>query len=206
MVNVAVPAVLLGSWTFVFVMTAREFLLGASIGVISSLPMYALQTSGYLDGIFMGFSMMNMFDPLSAAQTSVLAQVKFLVSIWFFLYWNGHMLIAQALIESLKLVPPGIALWPKVADAPWIDWLQRLFWIAMKLDLPIFGSVLLADVGLGFVARTVPQMNVFVLGIPLKITVGFFVLMGVLPSTVDIFHQEIERAVEYALVGIHYWR
>jgi flagellar biosynthetic protein FliR len=206
MVNVEIPAVLLGSWTFVFVMTVREFLLGASVGLISSLPLYALQVSGYMDGIYMGFNMMNMFDPLSAQQTSVLAQVKYLLAIWFFLHWNGHILILRAMVESLKLVPPGVGMWPKTGDVPWMDWLQRLFVIAMKLDLPILGSVILAEVGLGFVARTVPQMNVFVLGIPLKICVGFFVLLAILPSCVDVFHGEIERAVEYALSGIYYWR
>ena len=204
--DVQIPAVLLGGWMYVFVLTAREFLLGASIGIISSFPLYALQTSGYMDGMLMGFNMMNMFDPLSASQTSVVAQIKYLLAIWFFLHWNGHVLMIQALVESVRLVPPGVAMWSRGVSLPWADFLQRIFITALRLSLPIFGSVLLADVGLGFVARTVPQMNVFVLGIPLKISVGFFVLLVVLPSGVDIFHGEIESAVEYALSGIHFWR
>jgi flagellar biosynthetic protein FliR len=206
LINVSVPTVLLGSWTYVFVMTVREFLLGASVGLISSLPLYALQVSGYIDGMIMGFNMMNMFDPLSAQQSSVLAQIKYLLAIWFFLHWNGHILIARALVESIKLVPPGVVMWSGTSRVPWLDWLQRLFVIAMSLSLPVLGSVILADVGLGFVARTVPQMNVFVLGIPLKISVGFLVLLAVIPSMVDIFHVELERAVEYALSGVFYWR
>jgi flagellar biosynthetic protein FliR len=89
---------------------------------------------------------------------------------------------------------------------PWIDYLQRAFLIGMKISLPIFGSVVLAEVGLGFVARTVPQMNVFVLGIPLKTAIGLFVLLTILPSTVDLFHGEIESAVIWALEGIHFLR
>ena len=204
--DVSVPAVLLGSWTYVFIMTAREFILGAAVGFISSLPLYALQASGYIDGMIMGFNMMNMFDPLSAQQSSVLAQVKYLLAIWFFLYWDGHLLIVRALVESVKLVPPGVSMWPGTGSVPWLDWLQRLFVIAMSLSLPVLGSVILADVGLGFVARTVPQMNVFVLGIPLKISVGFLVLLAVIPSMVEILHADLERAVEYALYGIFYWR
>jgi flagellar biosynthetic protein FliR len=204
--NVSIPTVLLGNWIYVIVMTAREFLLGASVGLISSLPLYALQVSGYIDGMIMGFNMMNMFDPLSSQQSSVLSQVKYLLAIWFFLHWNGHILVMRALVESIKLVPPGVGMWPGTGGAPWLDWLQRLFVIAMSLSLPVLGSVILSDVGLGFVARTVPQMNVFVLGIPLKISVGFIVLLTVIPSMVDIFHVELERAVEYALSGIFYWR
>jgi flagellar biosynthetic protein FliR len=206
LINVEVPAVLLSSWPYVFVMAGREFLLGAAIGLFSSLPLYAMQASGYLDGMLMGLNMMNMFDPLSAAQTSVIAQIKYLLAIWFFLRWNGHILIVRALVESFRLLPPGVAMWTARGDVPWIDWLQQIFILAARLSLPVFASVILADVGLGFVARTVPQMNVFVLGIPLKIAVGFFVLLSALPSCVDLFHGEIERAVEYALVGIHFWR
>ena len=206
LVNVTVPAVLLGSWTYLFIMAGREFLIGASIGFISSLPLYAMQTSGFFDSTLMGFNMMNIFDPLSASQISVLAQLKYLIAIWFYLHWNGHMLLVQALTESVKLVPVGIGMWDSMKEMPWLDWLGNIFVLALKLSLPIFGAVLLADVGLGFVARTVPQMNVFVLGIPLKICMGFFVLLTILPSSVDIFHGEIERALEMALKGIHYWR
>lgn len=205
-VNVTVPAPLLGSWTYLFIMAGREFLIGASVGFISSLPLYAMQTSGFFDSTLMGFNMMNIFDPLSASQISVLAQMKYLIAVWFYLHWDGHMLLVQALTESVKLVPVGIGMWNSVAEMPWLDWLGQIFVIALKLSLPIFGAVLLADVGLGFVARTVPQMNVFVLGIPLKICMGFFVLLTILPSSVDLFHGEIERAVEIALKGIHYWR
>ena len=207
LVNVAVPAVLLGSWTYLFIMAGREFLIGASIGLISSLPLYAMQTSGFFDSTLMGFNMMNIFDPLSASQISVLAQMKYLIAVWFYLHWDGHMLLVQALTESIKLVPVGIGLWDNAfKEIPWIDWLGRIFVIALKLSLPIFGAVLLADIGLGFVARTVPQMNVFVLGIPLKICIGFFVLLTILPSSVDLFHAEIERGIDIALKGIHYWR
>jgi flagellar biosynthetic protein FliR len=204
--NVSVPTLLLGSWLYVFIMTVREFLIGAALGFISSLPLYALQSSGYVDGMIMGFNMMNMFDPLSSQQSSVLAQVKYFIAIWFFLRWDGHVLLVRALAESINLVPPGTAMWAGSGDVPWLDWLQRLFLIAMSLSLPVLGAVILADVGLGFVARTVPQMNVFVLGIPLKICVGFLVLLAVIPSTVDVIHDEVERAVEYALSGIFYWR
>ncbi len=204
--EVEVPGVLLGSWVYLFIMVGREFLIGTSIGVISSLPIYAMQVSGYFDSTLMGFNMMNIFDPLSVSQTSVLAQMKYLLAIWFYLHWNGHMLLIQALSESIKLVPIGIGVWDGAGEIPWLEWLGTIFVIALKMSLPIFGSLLLAEVGLGFVARTVPQMNVFVLGIPLKIAMGFFVLLMVFPSSVDIFHKEIERAVEWAVRGIHFWR
>ena len=206
MVEIEIPTVLLSSWLYIAIMGVREFIIGAAVGFISSLPLYAMQVSGYLDSTLMGFNMMNMFDPMSSTQTSVLAQLKYLLAIWFFLHWDGHVLLIQALSESIKLVPVGSGTWGGAVGLPWIDWLQRAFVIALQLSLPIFGAILLAEIGLGFVARTVPQMNVFILGIPIKICMGFFLLLTLLPVSVDVFHAQIERAVLWALEGIHYWR
>lgn len=205
-VDVAVPLAVFGSWQYVIVMGIREALIGASVGFISNMPIYAMQFSGFFDSTVMGFTMMNIMDPTMNAQVAVLAQLKNMIAIWFFLRWNGHMLLVQGLVESVRLVPPGAGMWGAVGQFPWLGWLQSAYVIALRLSLSVIGSVLLAEIGLGFVARTVPQMNVFVLGIPLKITIGLFVLMTVLPSTVDIFHKEIERALVWALEGIHYWR
>jgi flagellar biosynthetic protein FliR len=204
--DASIPAVTLGSLSFLIVMAVREFLIGAAIGFVSGMPLYALQLSGFMDGTFMGLNMMNVFDPMSETQTSVIAQMTYMLAIRFYLHWDGHILLVRALAESVRLVPVGVSLWEASDSIPFVDWLQRVFVLAMKISLPIFGAVVLADVGLGFVARTVPQMNVFALGIPLKISVGLFVLLTILPSTVDIFHREIEGAVLWALEGIHFLR
>jgi flagellar biosynthetic protein FliR len=84
--------------------------------------------------------------------------------------------------------------------------MQRALVLAMRMVLPFFGALLLADVGLGFVARTVPQMNIFVLGLPLKVALGFFLLMVVLPMSIDLIHGEVERVVETALGILQVWR
>jgi flagellar biosynthetic protein FliR len=202
----SIPAVTLGSFYFLLIMASREFLIGSALGFISGIPLYAFQTSGFIDGTLMGLNMMNMFDPTSQTQVSVLAQMKYMLAIWFYLHWDGHILLIRALVESVRLVPVGVSIWETANSLPWIQWMQYVFIIAMKISLPIFGSVILAEVGLGFVARTVPQMNVFVLGIPLKIGVGLFVLLTVLPGTVDIFHGEIENAVSLALAGIGFMK
>jgi flagellar biosynthetic protein FliR len=205
-VDASVPGILLENWGYLFIMAGREFLIGAAIGFISGIPLYSLQISGFIDGTLMGLNMMNIFDPLSESQTSALAQMKYLLAIWFYLHWDGHMLLVNALSESVRLVPIGVRMWQIPDSIPWIDWIQRAFMTAVKISLPIFGAILLAEVGLGFVARTVPQMNVFVIGIPLKICMGLIVLLMILPTAVDIFHGEIERAVEWALEGIHFLR
>jgi flagellar biosynthetic protein FliR len=204
--DTSVPAVTLGSLVLTVLMALREFLIGAVLGFLSSMPIYALQVSGFLDGTKMGLNLMDMFDPTLQTQVSVLAQMKYLLAIWYYLYWDGHMLLIRALMESVRIVPVGIALWENPISEPLIEWLQSVFVLAMRISLPVFAAVLLGEIGLGFVARTVPQMNVFILGIPLKIGIGFFILLAILPGTVDVFYPEIERAVSTALSGIRLLR
>ena len=203
-VDASIPAVTLGSLVLTVLMAVREFLIGAALGFISGIRLYALQVSGYLESTQMGLMMMNTLDPTLQTQIPVLAQLKYFLAIWFYLHWDGHLLLIRALIESVRLVPVGISIWEDPFGKPLVEWIQNVFVIAMRISLPLFGAVLLGEIGLGFVARTVPQMNVFLLGIPLKISIGFLVLLIVLPGTVDIFHSEIENAVSLALSGIRF--
>jgi flagellar biosynthetic protein FliR len=194
------------SWTSILLTATREFLIGAVIGILAALPLYALQISGELIGISMGLSMVSLMDPLSETQASIIGQLQFLVGLWFFFRWNGHLLMTRSVVESLRLVPPGTL----VLTIPWNlgmgEWLQQAFVLSLRFVLPFYGAILLADVGLGFLARTVPQMNIFVLGLPLKIALGFFILMVVLPVTVEIMAEQMEKYVEMALRGATAWR
>ena len=201
-----VPLVLFESWTSVLVLGLREFFIGMIIGFLAALPLYALQISGELIGISMGFAMVSLMDPLSETRASIIGQLQFLVGLWFFFRWNGHLLMTQAVVESLRLIPPGrLVFWP-LTDLGLGAWLQQAFVLSLRFVLPFYGAIMLADVGLGFLARTVPQMNIFVLGLPLKIALGFFVLMIVLPVAVEIMAEYMETYVEFALREATAWR
>lgn len=201
-----VPVLLFENWASVSILALREFFVGVIIGFLAALPLYALQISGELIGISMGFSMVSLMDPLSEAQASIIGQLQFLVGLWFFFRWNGHLLMTQAVVESLKLIPPGrLVFWP-VSDLGLGSWLQQAFVLSLRFVLPFYGEILLADVGLGFLARTVPQMNIFVLGLPLKIALGFFILTIVLPVAVEIMAGQMEKYVELALREATAWR
>jgi flagellar biosynthetic protein FliR len=202
----AISAVLFESWVSIFFLALRELFVGVAIGLFSTLPLAALQVAGEQASVNMGFSMASVMDPLTQRQTSIVGQLQFLVGLWFYFRWNGHLLLVQAVAESLRLVPPGTLSWIPAGDLSIGGWLTALFRLAIKIVVPIYGAMLLADIGLGFLARTVPQMNIFVLGLPLKIAVGFFVLTLVLPLSVDLLYGEMERWLEFALAVTAAWR
>lgn len=202
----AIPMILFESWLSIFFLALRELLVGVIIGLLATLPLVALQISGEQIGIAMGFSMANLMDPLAQTQSSVIGQLQFLVGLWFYFRWNGHLLLVQAVIESLSLVPLAQLSWLPTHDMALGEWLQAAFRLAVKIVIPFYCALLLADIGLGFLARTVPQMNIFVLGLPMKVALGFLVLTAALPLTVDMLYGQIERWIEFALASTTAWR
>ena len=188
------------------ILAVRELIIGLSFGFLSSLPLVAVRLAGEQIGTVMGFSMAQVMDPMTQAETSLVGQLNFLVALWFYFHWNGHLLMIRAIIESIKLVPLGQLSFLPAGDAAVGTWLQNLFSIGMRIVVPFYCALVLSDIGLGFLARTVPQMNIFVVGLPVKVALGFFVLAAVLPLVVDMLFPLMERWIEFALGAIMLWR
>ena len=201
-----IPLVLFDSWISVSAVLLREFLIGVALGLLAALPLTALQVSGEKIGISMGFSMANVMDPTMQQQMSLIAQLQFLVGIWFYFRWNGHLLMVQAVAESVRLIPLAKIPFMPITDMSIGAWLSAVTVIALRMTIPFYCTLLLADVGLGFLARTVPQMNIFVLGLPLKVALGFFVLIATLPLTVEMIFGLMEPWIEFALASATAWR
>jgi flagellar biosynthetic protein FliR len=99
-----------------------------------------------------------------------------------FLVTNGHHVLITALFQSFDLVPLGTAgIGPKMLDNI-IEVFQQLFSIGFRIAAPIVAAVLITDVVLGIISKTIPQMNVFILGMPLKILIGIIIIMVTIPA------------------------
>ena len=204
--DLSIPTAIFSNWISIILCGTREFFIGTALGFLSALPLYALQVAGELIGNVMGLAMVSLLDPLSEEQSSIIGQLYFLIGLWFFFHWNGHLLLVQSVVESLKLIPIGKISLFIPADMGVGLWLQKLFVLAVRMVLPFYGALLLADIGLGFLARTVPQMNIFVLGLPFKIALGLFLLMVVLPLTVDLISANMREYIEMALKNAMIWK
>ena len=205
--QIIIPLVLFESWVSIVIIALREFVIGAALGLLAFLPLTALHVAGDKTGTTMGLAMANVMDPLSQSQVSIIGQMHIFLGFWFYFHWNGHLLIIRSVIESLQLIPPAAGLSFFASNDMSLGlWLQEAFKLAVRMLIPFYCSILLADVGLGFLARTVPQMNIFVLGLPLKMGLGFFVLLMVLPLIVDILYENMERYIEFALRSITAFR
>lgn len=154
------------------VAAAGEVLVGLLAGVVIRLIFEGVQLAGELAGYQMGLAIAEVIDPASDDQVALLSQFISLLATLVFLVLNGHHWFIRTLVESFQLVPPfGFH-----AHGALLERLVRLtaeaFVIGIKAGAPVIVALLLTTVAFGLVARTVPQMNIFVVSMPVNIAVG----------------------------------
>jgi flagellar biosynthetic protein FliR len=147
-------------------------MLGIAIGFSVKLIFAGVQLAGQLAGYQMGMAIANVMDPSSSQQIPLLAQYNNLVALLIFLTINAHHWFIRALTESYRLIPPlGVHLSGSLMERL-VHLAGNMFAVAIQVGAPVIAALLITSVAFGLVARTVPQMNVFIVAMPLKIAVG----------------------------------
>lgn len=159
-----------------WILVGREVMIGILIGVVGNLMFSAVQLSGQIFGIQVGFGIVNVIDPMSEEQISILGQFEFILAVLIFLSINGHHVLLRLIMESYQILPMNSFFFSESLGYSVVGWLSKMFIIAFKIGLPVIFTLLLVTVSMGILARTVPQMNVFIVGLPIQIFVGLFVL------------------------------
>ena len=159
---------------------AKELTVGALIGFTATLVFMGFLLAGQIIDIQMGFGMVNVIDPLSNLSVSIMGQFKNLLAILVFLAINGHHFLFTALAKSFDIVPLTMFEFSPSVTSHFVGMIANMFVIGLKIGGPAIGVLLITDLALGIIARTVPQMNVFIVAMPLKITVGFIAIISML--------------------------
>lgn len=171
-----------GWWILVF----KEVAAGLILGFVASMIFTAVRLAGEIVDIQMGFAMANVLDPQTQSRVTLMGQFKYLVAILLFLAVDGHHLLITALAQSYTIIPLTQFVIDPVISIFIIKTFVGIFALAFKIASPIIAVLLISDVSLGLVARTVPQIHVFILGFPLKAGLGIFTVALVLPIFVTI--------------------
>lgn len=165
---------------------AKEFLVGITIGYVAYLVYIAIYVAGQLIDMQVGFGMVNVIDPMSNIQIPITANFYFIISMLLFLLANGHHMLIRALFESYNFIPLGTASFGTELMNDILRAFGNIFVIGFRIAAPIVAAILITDVTLGVISKTVPQMNVFVIGMPLKILIGVTVMILTIPMFVNI--------------------
>jgi len=162
----------------------REFLVGLTLGYISYLIFSSIYLAGQLIDMQIGFGMVNVFDPLSNIQVPITSNFYYIMCMLSFLIMNGHHTLIRALFDSYKYVFIGAASFNNYLMEDIIRIFGNMFIVGFKIAAPITAAMLITDVALGVISKTIPQINVFVVGMPLKIFLGVLVMLVTVPMFV----------------------
>jgi len=171
----------------------NEMLIGFIIGLFYKFIFIGVLTGGSIIGYQIGFMFAQTFDANLSNQVSIIGRFWYVLAILFFLSINGHHLIINALAESYTVIPLGNATVGGSAGEMIIKYSAYIFVIALKVASPVIITLFLVDVALGTIAKTMPTMNVFFVGFPIKIGVGLVVMAMSLP----LFTYVLEKALGY---------
>jgi len=169
----------------------KEVAVGFLIGYVATLAFGAFVMAGELVSSDMGLSMAEMVDPLFEDQVSPISQILQLLGLVLFLSINGHHWLINALVFSYKTVPVTGFIETGFTISKVVQMFGGLFISAIKVAAPVMIIMALIVVVSGFLARSMPQLNIFLVIFPLKIIAGFLILAMIFPF--------ITRSMEYLL-------
>ena len=168
-----------------FMLILKEALFGLLTGFTAYFIIAAVQIAGSFIDFQMGFAIANVIDPQTGAQSPLIGQFLYTFALLLMLSVNAHHLLLDGVFYSYQFVPID-QLYLPLGKENVIEFIVRsfnsMFLIAFQMSIPVVGSLFLVDIALGIVARTVPQLNIFVVGLPLKIGVSFILLIVVMAA------------------------
>lgn len=160
---------------------AGEMFIGIAIGFVIRLVFTGVEFAGQIASMQMGIGMASVYDPIHGAQINVLGKFLSVMTLLMFLSVNGHLMIIMTLKKSFDIIPPYGAHFNAPVMENIIVFSRELFLIAVKFAAPVMAILLFTNVALGVMARTVPQLNMFVIGFAITIFVGFVMISVSLP-------------------------
>lgn len=167
----------------------KELAVGIILGFSSYLVFASLFLAGQIIDTQIGFGMVNVLNPLHDSQIPLTGNFLYILTLLFFLMMNGHHVLLTALFKSYNVLPVNSFVFNDMLFNNLLNVFYETFAIGFKISLPIIAASLLAEISLGILTKTVPQMNVFVVGMPLKVGVGLITLFAMIPmflATMDV--------------------
>jgi flagellar biosynthesis protein FliR len=177
----------------------KEVLIGTLAGFAANLTFAAIQITGDVMGLGSGFESSRVFNPSMSEAGSVFNQLFVMVAMMIFLVMDGHHLFIIAMQKTFVAVPLNGAI-PLTSANALISMTSQLILAGIQLGLPIFVALALADLALGFLARVAPQVQIFFLGMPMKVGIalyglGMFFLVAI-PVIRNLFQPIGNRAIQ----------
>ena len=195
------PAVAIGSAQGLLIII-QQIIIGIAMGFTMRLIFTAVEMAGELIGLQIGLGFASFYDPINATHSIVIAQWLGVIMILAFLSMNGHLLMLAALVESFHTLPIGNMMSDKAFYGV-VSWGASIFAYALQISLPVLAALLITNIALGILTRAAPQLNLFAVGFPLTLAIGFFVLALSIPYAVPLLDRLMQEGLGTVLKLMH---
>lgn len=159
---------------------AQQMIIGLAMGMAMRIVFAAIEMAGEIIGMTMGLGFATFYDPQSAAHSSAISQFLSLLMLMFYLAANFHLMLVSALVDSFTTMPVGVGVFDASLEQL-VSWGGRIFSAGVQLSLPIVAALLINNIALGVLTRAAPQLNIFGIGFPIAIGVGFIMIALTIP-------------------------
>jgi flagellar biosynthetic protein FliR len=166
------------SWQSLLIETLRSLVVGIMIGFTINLTFTAVRMAGSIAGMQIGFAIVNSFDPMSNSQISVISQMYYLLAVLLFFVTGTHHILVSSMFQSCLAIPPFGGLDPSGGALFVLKEFGMVFTIGFQIAAPVVLVLLLVSASMGVIVKTVPQINVLIVGFPIKIAVGLITFGG----------------------------
>jgi len=171
------------------ILLMSEFLVGIIIGLVVMVLFSIFHFVGQLVDFQIGFGMVNVMDPFGMQQTPITGNLYFLIVSVFFMTSGAIHLVIQAFFDSFGIIGLGqaVVLGNEHLAGQMLSIMVNYFHLGLRMALPVVGTILTVDIVLGILVKAVPNMNVFVVGLPIKVMAGLVVIYFIMPFLIGAF-------------------
>ncbi|MFO8155967.1 MAG: flagellar biosynthetic protein FliR [Pseudomonadota bacterium] len=178
----------------VLLVALQQVLIGLAMGLVLQLVFSAIVIGGQIMALQMGLGFASMVDPQTGTQVPMVSQIYLLAGMLVFLAFDGHLIIIEVLADSFTAIPVGFEGLTAEAYRLVAEWGSHMFAGAVLMAIPVVASLLVVNIAFGVMTRASPQLNIFAVGFPVTMTIGF----GVMILTFDTFLPHVGNLVEQA--------
>ncbi len=174
---------------------AQQVLIGLAMGFVMQMVFGALVFGGQALAYSMGLGFASMMDPQNGVQVPVLAQYYIILSTLLFLILNGHLFMIETLAQSFYTLPVAVDGITRANLRDIVLWASHMFTAGLLMALPAIAALLLVNLGMGIITRAAPQLNIFAVGFPMTMMIGFILMWATLPNVFDKFSELVNEAL-----------
>lgn len=178
---------------FIAFFAISEIMTGLILGFITNLIFEVVKMAGAWMDIHAGFSMISILDPTTKTTSTLLGNLSYFISMAFFFIIDGHHIIINLLVESTKIIPVGKSIVYQETLMGVMETIFNYFALGVKMSIPLVLIIVITDVCLGLISRTVPTIPIMVFGMPIKNILGLMTYIILLPLMLKVVSSAIHN-------------